>query len=370
MPQLPWTRPLWPVAFALLAALPAGSAHAARWYEVELLVFAREDPAAAIAEQWDPLPRLAYPAAARFLVDPARVAANRAAHPGTSALDPYGRQIITLAAEPTVDVPAPVNVPAPIVAPEAASPPPVATPEPAAAGPAADTGTAQAPETPTPYLVLPAQRREFNGSAARMQRSGRFSILFHQAWVQPIGGAGKSLPIVIDDSGDSGQWPRLQGSIRLYSSRYLYLETDLWLNTDGSYLPGQWRMDPPPLGPPSLVVEVPFPEPVAPLQAGMSPPTPGTQTASPGGPAPLSPIVESGPAAAGDGEEAAADEQAEPPAPVYPWRHAVLLQQKRRMRNAEANYLDHPLFGAIIKVTPLDAPALQALALEETVQAP
>jgi len=358
MPQLPWIRTLRPTAFALLATLPAVAAHAARWYEVELLVFSREDPAAATAEQWDPLPRLAYPAAARFLVDPARVSANSAAHPGSSALDPYGRQIITLGAEPTA------NLPIPVVSPESGSPQQGAAPVPETAGPAGETGTSPPRETPTPYLVLPAQRREFSGSAARMQRSGRFTVLFHKAWVQPIGAAGKSLPIVIDESGDTGEWPRLQGSIRLYSSRYLYLETDLWLNTDGSYLPGQWRMDPPPLGPPSLVIEAPFTESPAPAETTASTPM------SPGGPAPLAPIVEPETAAAGDSMEAAAAAQAEPTAPVYPWRHAVLLQEKRRMRNAEVNYLDHPLFGAVIKVTPLDAEALQALALEKPVQAP
>ncbi len=345
MPQLHWIRIYLPAAFALLAVLSSGAAHAARWYQVELLVFAREDPAAATAEQWDPLPRLAYPTPARFLVDPARVAARSAAEPTISA-------------------------PTPVVAGADGSPPQVATPVPGAAGSAGDTGTDPVHRTPTPYLVLPADRREFNGSAARMQRSGRFSIVFHRAWVQPIGSAGKSLPIVLDDSGDSGEWPRLQGSIRLYSSRYLYLETDLWLNTDGSYLPGQWRMPPPPLGPPSLLIEAPRPESAAPVETAASQPAPVAQPAAGSGAAPLKPIVEPGIEAAGSGPGSTAAPQAEPPGPVSPWRHAVLLQQKRRLRNAEVNYLDHPLFGAVIKVTPLDAETLQALALWEQGQAP
>ena len=37
--------------------------------------------------------------------------------------------------------------------------------------------------------------------------------------------------------------------------------------------------------------------------------------------------------------------------PDYPWRHAVLLQQTRRMRGGELHYIDHPMFGLLIKVT-------------------
>ena len=46
-----------------------------------------------------------------------------------------------------------------------------------------------------------------------------------------------ALPIVLDRSGDGGAWPELQGTIKLYVARYLYLETNLWLNTRGEYLP-------------------------------------------------------------------------------------------------------------------------------------
>ena len=39
--------------------------------------------------------------------------------------------------------------------------------------------------------------------------------------------------------------------------------------------------------------------------------------------------------------------------PEYPYAHAVLLAQTRRMRSSEVNYIDHPLMGVIIKVTPV-----------------
>ena len=64
-----------------------------------------------------------------------------------------------------------------------------------------------------------------------MQRSGRYRNLFHKVWTQPIGSQSEAIPIVLDQSGDDEYWPALQGTITLYVSRYLYLETNLWLNT-------------------------------------------------------------------------------------------------------------------------------------------
>ena len=71
----------------LTAILVCGSlpliahAQAERWYQVELLIFSHEDTVT--SEQWEPLPVLSYPEAARFLVYTdqleARVAEQRAA---------------------------------------------------------------------------------------------------------------------------------------------------------------------------------------------------------------------------------------------------------------------------------------------------
>ena len=39
--------------------------------------------------------------------------------------------------------------------------------------------------------------------------------------------------------------------------------------------------------------------------------------------------------------------------PQYPFRHAVLLNTTRRMRSGELVYIDHPLLGVLIRITPL-----------------
>jgi hypothetical protein len=57
-----------------------------------------------------------------------------------------------------------------------------------------------------------------------------------------------------------------------------------------------------------------------------------------------------------------AEQLAEPVGPLYPYRHAVLLQQTRRMRSNEVHYIDHPLLGLIVKFTPVTAEELAAIA--------
>lgn len=37
---------------------------------------------------------------------------------------------------------------------------------------------------------------------------------------------------------------------------------------------------------------------------------------------------------------------------VYPWRHAITQRQARRMRSNEIHYIDHPIIGVVVKITP------------------
>lgn len=311
---------------AALAALPLLPLHAEvdqRWFQVELLVVAHTSPAALRAEHWEPLPVLAYPERLRFLLDPQRLQANMNATEGAdySEVDARGLQRIHLLPQWQ-----PAGVPLPAEADPGVA---VAELEPSAGEVVNETP----PRLPTPFVQLPASAREFRGKAAYMERNGPYRILFHQAWWQPVSSQRAALPLVLDRSGDSGSYPPLQGTITLYLSRFLHLETNLWLNTDGSYLPGSWRMPAPPLGPASLErVEAALLEPELAEVIDLGGYDPSWET-------PQEPLVE--------------------PLPDYPWRHAVLVQQQRRMRSGEVHYIDHPLLGLVVKITPLSAEDLQ-----------
>lgn len=311
-----------------------------RWFQVELLVFSNERVNS--TEQWEATPLLAYPGAARFLVEPQRVEANLAQYHAESMVDEFGRQILTMLPEPEPGLDAPT--------PDIPKPEPDTSPTVTGPDITADE-SASVVLRPTPFVALPAEQREFRGKAAYMQRSGRYQTLFHQTWVQPVSDEARALPLVLDRSGDTGQWPRLQGSVKLYLSRYLHLQTNLWLNTPGDYLPGLWSMPAPPLGPPSLVIEaLPVALETPPEQWSVEQETVLTEDLlDPNGP-PTQDEEETG--------------------PVYPYRHAVLLQQKRRMRSTEVHYLDHPLFGLVVKLTPLSDEDLTSLALAEAALAP
>lgn len=294
-----------------------------RWYQVELLIFSHEG--GATAEQWEPLPELSYPNKARFLMYPKQIISRQQQHDGVSEVDQFGRQFLRPAPE---DIDNTQTVPdIPVAGTSAAAPQ------------AAQDAKATIASTPTAFTALSKKSAEFYGKAAYMQRSGRYKTLFHETWVQPVQGESTAVPIIIDRSGDSGQWPSLQGSVKLHIARYLHIETNLWLNTQGEYLPGEWRMPAPPLGPLSVVIEEPEEAPADPYFLNQEPTLPPADTAVP-------------------------DEGmlAEETGPVYPWRHAVLLQQKRRMRSQEVHYIDHPLLGVVIKFMPLDAEQLQAMA--------
>ena len=258
------------------------------WYQVELIVFSH--PAGNDAEQWDATPNLAYPSASRLLADE-------------------------------------VSTPVVISQSEQAAP--------------------TAPVQPAAFTLLPSSQQALRNKAAAIQRSSRYQILFHEAWNQQMTDQANARPIVLDRSGDGGAWPELQGTIKLYVARYLYLETNLWLNTRGEYLPGSWRMPAPPIGPSSLIFEAPEPE----LELELEQPQRETITADPAidlesqrVPSTLITITK----------------RAETLEPIYPFRHAVRLHQTRRMRSGEVHYIDHPMLGVIVKITPLPDPRSQA----------
>ena len=307
-----------------------------RWYRVELLIFSHESSAAAGSEHWESTPSLVYPQQGRFLVDPQRVASNLAQYDATSTVDELGHQTLIIAPTLLEDG-------------GGIEPLPESEPKPAILPAEQKTSTkAIIPMTPSPFITLTHSELEFRGKAAYMARTGRYQTLFHESWVQPMVEQGRTLPIIIDRSGDSEDWPRLQGSVKLYVSRYLHLETNLWLNTSGSYLPQGWDMPAAPLGPKSLtIIYPPEPEPELEPEADFEPEPIDTGFFTPGG------------------EQEAEKEILEPQGPTYPWRHAIALQQKRKMRSTEVHYIDHPMLGAVVKITPLTQEELQQLATAE-----
>ncbi|NND68244.1 MAG: hypothetical protein HKN19_11710, partial [Halioglobus sp.] len=121
----------------------------------------------------------------------------------------------------------------------------------------------------------------------------------------------------------------------------LHIETNLLRNTYGRGLPAAWRITPPPLGPQRVITEDSALAPVAVSARAI-------------------PVDRAGmPVLAPQGSELA---------PVYPYRHALRFEQRRRMKRNELHYVDHPAMGAVIKITALDEDALESWAETELMQ--
>jgi hypothetical protein len=356
-----------PVASLVLGLLMTGtvSAQDDRWFKIELLIFSQESGAGASSENWDPSPTLLYPGESRFLVHPKVVAANLESYDASSEVDEFGRQILSLNPPPLLDEDGNPLSPEDELLPDGtALSQPTDIPRKTVDGQSTEVATDLPPEpeldlelepaplplTPTPFIALTGSERHFRGKAAYMQRTGRYETLFHEIWVQPVASEELALPIVIDRSGDSQTWPRLQGSVKVYLSRFLHIETNFWLNTMGQYFPQTWQIPAAPLSPQSLIIEYPeLPElqqADLDLRLGLE-----LDTATE-----LPQMKETG---IGASEGAEYSMEAEP---EYPWRHAVLFQQKRKMRSTEVHYLDHPMMGVVVLITPVTDEELQAMA--------
>ena len=318
-----------------------------QWYRVEVLVFAQRSAAARLEEHWDPLPRLAYPPVMQWLTEERELRTDAA----------WPLQLLRI--EDTVPVPAlELTWEYPPPQPSYQQHPPGTR----------KTATIELeplfePDVARAFVPLPGGELRYLSESRRLHRAGDTELLFHRAWLQPMRGRAESLPMPIAGGEVRGEFSELQGSVLLYSERYLHIETNLWLNTDGEYLAGQWRM---PAPPPDPIPELPRFTAFSVTLADNWYETPADPATNLGVAVPAGPATTVGAAVAvGEGagnnlidtdataqpawtEEAVAAFLAQPD---YPFRHAVLLQQRRRMRRDELHFIDHPLLGVLVEIS-------------------
>lgn len=184
------------------------------------------------------------------------------------------------------------------------------------------------------FYLLPANERQLNTQAQKLQRSPRFEVLFHNAWRQIITNKKASKAIIINGGQTFGQHQTLEGSIRLSVATYLELQTNLWL--------AQFDVN--------VGQEITQPWPEIPLRPNYKIAVINNLS--------LDSEVEA------ELEQALANENtqwsnsnfgegtAAPEADNFVTRQIILLQQERDMRSSEVHYIDHPVLNVIIQVTP------------------
>lgn len=147
------------------------------------------------------------------------------------------------------------------------------------------------------FTLLPAAELSLNTQAASLERSKQMRVLFHQGWLQPIG----SSPISVSLNGGAqfGPWYEMGGSMQLSVDKNLQLNGAFWY---AQFMPDNGH-------PITNPISVPLP----PEQGGLSDAKSGGFFAT----------------------------------------LAVPFTFKQNLKPGVVTYVDHPIFGMVIKVQPL-----------------
>lgn len=182
-----------------------------------------------------------------------------------------------------------------------------------------------------PFLSLPRGERKLNAHANAINRRDAYQVLFHKAWRQPVREQQHAPAILITGGEKFGNHYELEGSITLSLARYLHLHTRLWLTEfepNFGQPPGAWPELP--RRPNNLQPSEAKTEPWDDFEKNDS----STWDLGLNTPSSQPDFI---------GED-------------YLPSRIVTLNQQRRMRSRELHYIDHPLFGIIIEITPYELP--------------
>lgn len=153
--------------------------------------------------------------------------------------------------------------------------------------------------------------------AAALTRHGVGRTVVHGAWLQPVPERGSPQPILIQsDEAIADRW-RIEGTLAITLGRFLHVAAELWYQPDHSSTQGA---------------------------AGAQ------RSAAAGGWFQLTDDTSQDTAVLA-GIPFDFDDAVDPELPYQ------VLSERRRMRSGELHYLDHPSFGVLIRVTPLEPPA-------------
>ena len=191
---------------------------------------------------------------------------------------------------------------------------------------------------PVPFALLGSSESLLGDAAARIAGSQNHRVLAHLSWRQPAPGNGAE-HILVTGGRPWGEHRELEGYISVSRANFVHVATHLWLNDFADAAAGQ---------PPAVGAGVALPPVPRPPQ-----PVPAPQTTLAAVADPLS--TDAAPMTATDTAAPAAEDSIS----VEPARalRSVLLEASRRIAPGEVHYIDHPLFGAVLKVEPWDPDA-------------
>lgn len=288
---------------------------AARYFQFEVLVFRNLDKAAQHEEKWPTQRDLKRPDNA---VDLDQMVAQAEADQADTTAGSTAAGTTPPASSDSGMPPADAGpASAQPIAANSGAPPATQTAGPSNA--AADGNPAAAPTQPLPDIAaVPANERMLDTIRRRLQRSGRFDVLYYQAWRQTLTGDDPGIPYHITGGIHYGNDYELDGYLTFSLRRYLHLDADLWLTDFAT----------------------------------------GTDTDSGGWSLGAEENNDNGWQLGNTSDNGRFRSQYYD---MLSEHHLIVqtahLDEHRRMRSSQLNYLDHPLFGVLVLITPVQPPA-------------
>lgn len=237
----------------------------------------------------------------------------------------------------------------------------------------------------TPYVLGDnISDEEFSALVKKLSGAYRYRLLFSGSWPQALQARKQAAALLIEGGDAVGQHHELEGYIRIGLERYLHIDTDLWLSKFSEQRPAPRRSDYEAAGNDYSAARQTT---ARSTYQGSSYPDADTSARRRLSEFPALPI----PFPVNDRHAAAPDLSADSDTPSeddpdtrtenthsdedrnQPFRpssnldvlsaddssyfvdRTVVMRQNRRMRSGEVHYLDHPMFGVLIKITPIAA---------------
>ncbi|ARN75574.1 hypothetical protein BST96_16560 [Oceanicoccus sagamiensis] len=303
-----------------------------KWYQIEVFIFAYQEAAASNTEVWPKEMGLKYP---QRIVE-----LKQAAQTEVLLNDWSGHTDATTEVLPEAESSA-TNT-------SATNTSATQTPATEALAPIAEAAAEQIllPEPimvtlqEQPFTLLAKDELSFAEIKQKLLRQRDLRQLFHGAWRQPIGKRNDSESLLIRGGDQFDNHFELEGSISLGLERYLHITTDLWLST---FVSNAGRL------------QNPWPVlPKAPVTSSASSGIAETNDSN-------QDVFNQSNLAANSGTLFVNNNDMENPfldlaGNQYAVEQTATMRQSRRMRSNELHYIDHPLMGLLVRITPYEFP--------------
>ncbi len=196
----------------------------------------------------------------------------------------------------------------------------------------------------TAFRSIGTEDEEFIQTLRRLRNSKAYKILTTKTWRQPGLAQDSSIPVLIQAGEEFEGNYELEGTVNISLSRYLHIQSNLWLSeyVKQIELSNTWWEE-------STFEDAPA------FEGLLTSSTYALETAA-------TSEQNLNDTTTIDSNDAISNTQLLSSLNInettahYEAIRTVVIDESRRMRSNELHYLDHPLFGMVIKVTPYEAP--------------